>query len=180
MERKNLVDLPLGKNPPKVVNAIVEIPKGSRNKYEYDKELHVFRLDRVLYSSVHYPADYGFIPSTLSSDGDPLDVLIMINEPTSIGVLIEVRPIGIFYMVDEKGEDEKIISVAYTDPFYSPIRDISDLPQHFTKEVDHFFSIYKDLEGKKVTTFGYKGADEAEKAITNGYQLYNKKMQQGL
>jgi inorganic pyrophosphatase len=91
-----------------VVSAIVEIPKGSRNKYEYDKELHVFRLDRVLYSSVHYPTDYGFIPSTLSSDGDPLDVLIMTNEPTLIGVLVDVRPIGILYMVDEKGEDEKI------------------------------------------------------------------------
>lgn len=102
MERRNIINLPLGKYPPKVVNAIVEIPKGSRNKYEYDKELCVFRLDRVLYSSVHYPADYGFIPSTLSSDGDPLDVLILVNEPTSTGVLIDVRPIGIFYMVDEK------------------------------------------------------------------------------
>jgi inorganic pyrophosphatase len=175
MKRKNLVDLPLGKNPPKVVNAIVEIPKGSRNKYEYDKELNVFRSDRVLYSSVHYPSDYGFIPHTLSSDEDPLDVLIMINEPTSIGILIDVRPIGVFYMVDEKGEDEKIISVPYGDPFYDSIQDISDVPRHFIREVDHFFSIYKELEGKRVRTFGYKGLEEAERVIMNGYGLYNKK-----
>ncbi len=173
MERKNLIILPLGKNPPKVVNAIVEIPKGSRNKYEYDKELRVFRLDRVLYSSVHYPADYGFIPSTLSSDGDPLDVLIMISEPTSIGVLVDVRPIGVFNMIDEKGEDEKIVSVSCGDPLYSSIGDISEIPKHFIREVDHFFSIYKELEGKKVKTFGYKGAEEAEKVIMNAYRLYN-------
>jgi inorganic pyrophosphatase len=175
MRRTNLVDLPLGTNPPKVVNAVVEIPKGSRNKYEYDKELCVLRLDRVLYSSVHYPADYGFVPSTLSSDGDPLDVLIMINEPTSIGILIDVRPIGVFYMVDEKGEDEKIIAVPCRDPFYGFINDISDVPRHFTREVDHFFSVYKELEGKRVKTFGYKGVEEAEQVIVNGHGLYNKK-----
>jgi inorganic pyrophosphatase len=171
---KNLISLPLGKNPPNIVNAIIEIPKGSHNKYEYDKELKVFRLDRVLYSSVHYPADYGFIPSTLSSDGDPIDVLIMITEPTSIGILIEVRPIGVFYMIDEKGEDEKIISVSCGDPMYGSIEDISDLPKHFMREVDHFFSIYKELEGKSVKTFGYKGATEAGKVIMKGYELYNK------
>lgn len=175
MERRNIINLPLGKYPPKVVNAIVEIPKGSRNKYEYDKELCVFRLDRVLYSSVHYPADYGFIPSTLSSDGDPLDVLILVNEPTSTGVLIDVRPIGVFYMVDEKGEDEKIISVPFGDPFYSFVGDISEIPKHFKREMDHFFSIYKELEDKKVKTFGYKGVEEAERVIMDGYKLYNNK-----
>jgi inorganic pyrophosphatase len=175
MERRSLVNLPLGKHPPKVVNAIVEIPKGSRNKYEYDKELHVFRIDRVLYSSVHYLADYGFISSTLSSDGDSLDVLILVNEPTSIGILIDVCPIGIFYMVDEKGGDEKIISVPFGDPLHSSIGDISEIPQHFIREVDHFFSIYKELEDKRVKTFGYKGAEEAEKVIMDGYRLYNNK-----
>lgn len=174
MERKNLIDLPLGKNPPKVVNTIVEIPKGGHNKYEYDKDLQVFRLDRVLYTAVHYPGDYGFIPNTLGSDGDPLDVLIITNEPTFIGVLMDVRPIGVFYMVDEKGKDEKIISVPYRDPFYSSIKDITDLPRHFTREVDHFFSIYKELEGKQVKTFGYKGFEQAEKIIMDGHEAYNK------
>jgi inorganic pyrophosphatase len=126
-----------------------------------------------LYSSVHYPADYGFIPSTLSKDGDPLDILIIVSEPTLIGVIVDVRPIGVFYMVDEKGEDEKIISVPYGDPFYNPIKDISDLPPHLTKEIDHFFSIYKDLEGKQVETFGYRGTEEAEKVIMNGYEQYH-------
>lgn len=175
MERKNLIDLPIGKNPPKVINAIIEIPKGSRNKYEYDRELRIFRLDRILYSSIYYPADYGFIPSTLSRDGDPLDVLVIISEPTSIGVLVDVRPIGVLHMVDEKGEDEKIISVCCGDPFYNSIGDISEIPKHFIREVDHFFSIYKDLEGKKVKTFGYKGSEEAEKVIINGYKIYNNK-----
>jgi len=173
--RTNLIDLPLGNNPPKLVNAIVEIPKGSHNKYEYDKKLHVFRLDRVLYSSVYYPADYGFIPSTLGSDGDPIDVLIMISEPTSIGILVGVRPIGVFYMIDEKGEDEKIISVSNGDPMYDSIKDISEIPEHFMKEVNEFFSTYKDLEGKKVVTFGYKGAEDAGKVIMDGHALYNNK-----
>jgi inorganic pyrophosphatase len=173
--RKSLIDLPLGKNPPKVINAVVEIPKGSRNKYEYDKELNIFRLDRLLYSSVHYPTDYGFIPSTLSKDGDPLDILVLVSEPTSTGVIIDVRPIGVLYMVDEKGEDEKIISVPYGDPFYDFIKDISSLPKHHVREIDHFFSIYKDLEGKQAETSGYRGAEEAEKVVMNGHELFTSK-----
>jgi inorganic pyrophosphatase len=175
MKTKNLVNLPLGKNPPKIINAIVEIPKGSRNKYEYDKERCAFRLDRVLYASVHYPANYGFIPSTSSTDGDPLDILILVNEPAFVGVLIDVCPIGVFYMKDEGGEDEKIISVPFRDPYYASMKNISDLPRHFTIEVNHFFSIYKELEGKQVITFGYKGVEEAEKVIMNGHKLYIKK-----
>jgi inorganic pyrophosphatase len=140
MQTKNLVNLPLGKNPPNFVNAIVEIPKGSRNKYEYHKERCAFRLNRVLYSSVHYHANYGFIPSTWSTDGDPLDILISVNEPAFVGVLIDLRPIGIFYMKDEGRADVKMISVRFRDPYYASLKDISDVPLHFTVEVNHFFS----------------------------------------
>jgi inorganic pyrophosphatase len=126
----NLKYLPIGDDAPHVVNAIVEIPKGSRNKYEYNIELGVFQLDRVLFSSMHYPEAYGFIPSTLYDDGDPVDVLIVIDQPLQTGIMIEVKPIGILKMADEKGSDDKIISVAKHDPTYSSIREVKELPKH--------------------------------------------------
>jgi inorganic pyrophosphatase len=121
-------DLPPGRNPPEEVTAVIEIPRGSRNKYELDKELGMFKLDRVLYSAVHYPGDYGFIPRTLHEDGDPLDILVRINEPTFPGCLIDVRPIGVLKMLDRGEPDDKILAVPSHDPQHNEYFDIADLP----------------------------------------------------
>lgn len=161
----DLTELPAGPNPPHIVHAVIEIPKGGKNKYEYDRRLGLFRLDRVLYSSVHYPAAYGFIPGTVAGDGDPMDILVMTTEPTFTGCLIEVRPIGLFRMRDEAGEDEKVLSVPVADPGLSHIRELNDLPPHFLKEVEHFFKIYKELEGKQVVTVGWSEREVSEEAI---------------
>ncbi len=131
-----------------VVDAIVEIPRGSRNKYEYDPATRSIRLDRVLFSSVHYPGDYGFIDGTKCGDGDPLDVLILVEEPTFPGCRVRVRPIGVLLMVDECGEDEKILGVPEGDPRFAEVYDLKDLPQHWLAEVENFFATYKTLEGK--------------------------------
>lgn len=161
----NLKQMSPGPSPPKVVHAIVEIHQGGRNKYEYDPKLEIFRLDRVLYSSVHYPGDYGFIPGTLAEDGDPLDILVMTTEPTFTGCLLETRPVGLFHMRDEKGKDEKVLAVPVLDPRFNQIFELEDVAPHFLPEVDHFFKIYKDLEGKKVEVLGWDGREAAEKSI---------------
>jgi inorganic pyrophosphatase len=161
----NYEHLPIGENAPALVNAVVEIPKGSTNKYEYDPQLGVFRLDRVLHSAVYYPADYGFIPSTLADDGDPVDVLIFISWPTFPGCLLEVRPIGKLDMVDEKGIDEKILAVAKHDPRYHRIDDIHSVEPHVLKEIEQFFTVYKTLEGKLSLSFGWSGKAEALRRI---------------
>jgi inorganic pyrophosphatase len=136
-------------------DVLIEIPRGSRNKYEYDFELKKIRFDRMLYSSMMYPADYGFIPETLALDGDPLDVLVWFTEPTFPGCVAEVKPIGVFYMADDKGDDEKIICVPVSDPIASKLEDLADLNPHFIKEVEHFFRVYKDLENKTVDVRGW-------------------------
>jgi len=138
------------------VDVFVEIPKGSRNKYEWDKELGGFRLDRMLFSSVHYPGDYGYIRQTLSGDGDPLDALVLLGEPTFPGCTIASRIVGLFDMTDDKGHDAKIITVADADPRWIGVQDLPDLPQHVLDEVQHFFAIYKNLEGKKVEVQGFR------------------------
>ncbi len=143
------------------VEAIVEIPRGSRNKYEFDHERGVFRLDRVLYSSMHHPTDYGFIGDTLSGDGDPLDVLVIVEEPTFPGCHLRVRPIGTLMMVDEKGEDEKILAVPVDDPRFSDIRDISQLHEHWPKEIAAFFRTYKELQGVRTDVRDWKDVAEA-------------------
>ncbi|WP_185850998.1 inorganic diphosphatase [Blattabacterium cuenoti] len=142
-------------------DVLIEIPKGSRNKYEFDKKNHFIRLDRVLYSPMSYPTDYGFIPKTLSKDGDPLDVLVFLTEPTIPGCLIKVKPIGVFFMKDEKGEDEKIICVPLSDPNYNTINNIDEISFHSKKEIEHFFLVYKDLEKKKVKIGDWKNQEEA-------------------
>ncbi len=128
--------LPIGDDAPRTVNAVVEIPKGSTNKYEYDPKLGVFRLDRVLHSAVYYPADYGFIPSTLAEDGDPLDLLIFLSGPTFSGCVLEVRPVAKLDMVDDKGVDEKILAVAVHDPRYQRIEDLKTIEPHVLKEIE--------------------------------------------
>lgn len=172
---QSLKNLPVGKRSPDIVNAIVEIPKGSRNKYEFDLELGVFRLDRVLYSSMHYPAAYGFVPSTLYEDGDPVDVLIIIDQPLSTGVLVEVRPIGVLRMYDEHGSDDKILSVAVHDPTYKTVTEVNHLPSHLLVEIEHFFTSYKNLEGKMVKSFGWDSAQAARQAITSAAKKFKAK-----
>jgi inorganic pyrophosphatase len=169
-----LHDIPSGSSPPEKLNAFVEIPTGSRNKYELDKETGILRLDRLLYSAVHYPGDYGFIPRTLGDDGDPLDILVMTTEPTFAGCFVPVRPIGVFLMSDEKGGDEKILSVPLADPLKREIADLRDLPRHFLDEVRHFFTVYKDLEGLRVKTGGWEGRDSAMRIVSDAIARYQK------
>lgn len=145
-----------------VVDVIVEIPGGSRNKYEYDHERHLIRLDRRLATATAYPADYGFVPETLARDGDPIDALVLLEDPTFPGCLVSVRVLGVFWMRDEAGPDAKLITVLARDPAWPEAGDLSDVPQHLLDEIEHFFSIYKDLEpGKSTTTAGFAGRDEA-------------------
>lgn len=154
-------------------DVLVEIPKGSRNKYEYDFVLNKIRFDRTLFSSMMYPGDYGFIPESLALDGDPLDVLVLTTEPTFPMVVIEVKPIGVFHMADEKGPDEKIICVPVSDPIWSKRDDIKDLNPHRLKEIEHFFQVYKDLEEKKVDVGGWGDAQEAYDIVQKCIQRYH-------
>lgn len=147
------------------VEAFIEIPKGSSNKYEYDHERHVFVLDRALFSPMYYPADYGFIDNTLADDGDPIDIMVLMVNPTFPGCVIRSRVIGMFLMEDEKGKDEKIIAVPVNDPRFSDFKDINDMGSHLKREFEHFFSQYKQLEGKEVHVRGWAGMDEALSAI---------------
>ncbi|HUF31514.1 MAG TPA: inorganic diphosphatase [Gemmatimonadaceae bacterium] len=168
-------DLSPGSDPPDILTAVVEIPSGSRNKYELDKESGLIRLDRVLYSAVHYPGDYGFIPRTLAEDGDPCDVLVLLNEPTFPGCQIDVRPIGVLRMLDRGEPDDKILAVPCHDPSYGEYFDIADIPQHYLREVEHFFGIYKDLEGKRMEVRGWEKSELAAQAVLDAMALYEKK-----
>jgi inorganic pyrophosphatase len=163
------LSLPIGDHAPEFVNAVVEIPQGERNKYEYDKELHVFRLDRKLYSPVHYPGDYGFIPSTLAGDGDPLDVLVLVEGGSFPGCLIEVRPIGALEMRDQGKRDEKVLAVPREDPRYAGIRNYDRIYTHVMREISHFFSIYKDLEGKRMEIVNWHDASVAHRVIMESH-----------
>ena len=166
-------DLPCGQNPPEIVTAVIEIPSGSRNKYELDKSSGMLKLDRVLFSAVHYPGDYGFIPRTLHEDGDPLDVLVLVKEQTFPGCLIDVRPLGVLRMLDRGEPDDKILAVALRDPYYEEFFDIADIPQHLLKEVEYFFSTYKDLEGKRVQITGWEKSEVAMRVIVESIERYN-------
>jgi len=154
-------------------DVLIEIPKGSRNKYEYDFTLNKIRFDRMLFSSMMYPADYGFIPETLALDGDPLDVLVMGGEPTFPMCVVEVKPIGVFHMADEKGPDEKVICVPVSDPIWNNLNDLSDMNPHQIKEIEHFFQVYKDLEKKKVDVGGWGNAGEAAKIYKECVKRYD-------
>jgi inorganic pyrophosphatase len=165
-------DLPPGHHPPDEVTAIIEIPRGSRNKYELDKDSGFFKLDRVLYSAVHYPGDYGFIPRTLHEDGDPLDIIVRIDEPTFTGCQIASRPIGVLKMLDRGEPDDKILAVPAADPLHQEWFDIADLPQHYLSEIEHFFQIYKDLEGKRMQILGWEKSDVAMQVIVDSIDRY--------
>jgi inorganic pyrophosphatase len=154
------------------LHCIVEIPKGSRNKYEWDEQLQAIRLDRFLFSSVVYPTDYGFIPRTLGADGDPLDVMVTVSEPTFPGCVILVKPIAVFQMADDKGRDEKILCVPRDDPNWNVHEQLEDLPIQLRDEIAHFFSIYKIPEGKQVTVDGWYGKDKALEVIAEGRRRF--------
>jgi len=157
-----------------VVDVVVEIPRGSRNKYEMDKELGVIRLDRRLFSATVYPADYGFVPNTLAEDGDPLDALVLLQEPTFPGCLIKCRAIGMFRMTDEAGGDDKVLCVPSTDPRLEHIRDINHVPKFDRLEIQHFFEVYKDLEpGKSVEGAEWVGRSEAEDEVRASFKRAN-------
>ncbi len=151
---------------------LIEIPKGTRNKYEYDKELKLMRFDRMLFSAVHYPSDYGFILDTLGDDGDPLDAMILLTEPTFPGCLIEVKPIGLFKMWDEKGRDEKILCVPVTDPHWNNLNQLEDVTPHLLTEIEHFFAMYKELEMKKVAIDGWADRSTALKVIKRAQEKF--------
>jgi inorganic pyrophosphatase len=168
-------DIPTGINPPALVTAVIEIPANERNKYELDKTLGVFRLDRVLHSAVHYPGDYGFLPRTLGDDGDPLDVLVMMTIPVFTGCLVDCRPIGLFHLVDKGKADEKVLAVPTGDPYSNGINELSDIPQHALKEIEHFFQVYKDLEGVSTRTRGFEDAAAAREAIEDAIENYRRK-----
>jgi inorganic pyrophosphatase len=152
-------------NGSEAVVCYVEIPKGSRNKYEWDEKLGAIKLDRLLFSSIVYPMDYGFIPETLAEDGDELDVLVCVSEATFPGCVIEAKPIALFKMADEKGSDHKILCVPTEDPSWSSLETLEDLPKSLADEITHFFSVYKDLEQKNTSVEGWFSREDAWEEI---------------
>lgn len=154
--------------------AVIEISKGGRNKYELDKETGMLKLDRVLYTSTHYPANYGFIPRTYAGDNDPLDVLVLCQEKIISLALVEVYPIGVLKMIDGDEYDEKIIAVSKQDPFLNEYKDITEVPSHISAEIMHFFEVYKQLEGKQTMVDKIMGREEAERIIEECIENYNK------
>ncbi len=159
--------------PAEAFEVVVEIPKGSRNKYEYDHERHVIFLDRRLFSATTYPADYGFVPDTLAEDGDPLDVLVIVEEPTFPGCHLLARPVGLFLMSDEHGPDAKVIAVPARDPRVAGVREVADLTPGLPEEIAHFFEVYKDLEpGKATSVKGFGGVEQAVAEITAARERY--------
>ena len=157
---------------PDVVEVFVEIPKGSRNKYEWDHATARFKLDRMLFSSVQYPGDYGFVPNTWAEDHDPLDALVILGEPTFPGCSIRARVVGIFHMTDDKGRDSKIITVPDSDPRWRHVTELDHVPKHLLDEIGHFFAIYKDLEGKVVRVDGFGPRSEALAEIERDLAVY--------
>ncbi len=170
-----LKDIPAGDNPPEEINVIVEIPKGSKNKYEIDEEHGYMALDRALYSSVYFPFEYGTMPQTLSEDGDPLDIVLLASSPTFPGCVVKARPIGVLLMEDEAGIDNKVIAVPKTklNPRFSHINDIKDLSEHEQKEIKEFFEIYKRLEPNKfVKVTGWEDAKKVKEIIKKAVDKY--------
>jgi inorganic pyrophosphatase len=156
-----------------LVDMVVEIPKGSRNKYEMDHETHRIYLDRMLFTATRYPADYGFIPDTYADDDDPLDALALVSEATFPGCYITIKPVGLFVMQDQGREDLKILGVPVGDPVWREAEDLADIPTHLLKELEHFFAVYKELEGKKTAVEGWQDAGAAYSAIERARRAFN-------
>src|SRR3954467_3533101 len=157
---------------------LVEIPKGSRNKYEYDHDMDVIKLDRFLFSSMVYPTDYGFIPDTLGEDGDPLDAMVCVSEPTFPGCVIPVKAIALFKMEDDAGIDDKVLCVPLSDPAWNTLDELDDLPEQLQQEIEHFFSVYKDLEQKAVKVHGWYSREDAIEEIEEARRRYEDKGEQ--
>lgn len=169
---RNYLNLPLGENAPDEINVIVEIPEKSRNKYEYDKTLDIFRLDRALHSAIHYPGDYGFAPQTLALDGDPLDVLVLVIEPTFSGCLVTARPIGLLEMTDGGKQDDKVLAVPVGEPAFEEIHNYSQIFPHLLRKVSHFFETYKALEGKQTSVGNWHDAAYARRVIAESQERF--------
>lgn len=161
----NIAQLPIGEKAPEIVNVVIEIIRGCRNKYEYDEKLDAFLLDRVNFVNVVYPFDYGFIPETRCDDGDHLDALVIMDEPTFTGCVIPARPIGLMKMIDNGEADEKLICVPAKDARYAHVTELDQLSPHLPKEIQHFFEHYKDLQGKTVSIEGWADATAAKEMV---------------
>jgi inorganic pyrophosphatase len=168
------MQLTIGSKAPDICQAIIEVPRGSQNKYEFDHEQGVIKLDRVLFSPMFYPCDYGFFPETLGGDGDPLDVLVMVSNPLFPGVAVDVRPIGVLVMSDDKGQDEKILAVAKDDVRFKHITDLADVTQHLKDEISFFFESYKILEKKMTKIEEWHDAAAAKEIIVAAMENYKR------
>jgi inorganic pyrophosphatase len=169
-----LHDITAGEEAPEIVNVIIEINKGSKNKYEIDKKTGLIKLDRAMYTSQDYPFDYGFIPQTHWYDGDAVDVILLTTNPLIPGILVEARPVGVIRMVDDGDRDEKVIAVPVEDMRFNHINKLEDLNPHFLKEAEHFFTTYKKLKNKEVSINGIEGAEAAKAVIAEGMELYKR------
>jgi inorganic pyrophosphatase len=171
-QRPHYLELAIGDSMPEEINVVVEIPHGSRNKYEYDKQLDAFRLDRALHSPIYYPGDYGVVPRTLAEDDDPLDVLILVVQPTFPGCIVAARPIGLLRMIDDGKPDDKVLAVPVGEPAYNDIHTYSQIFPHTLRTLSHFFETYKTLEGKKTSTQGWADAAAARRTIVESHERY--------
>jgi inorganic pyrophosphatase len=170
----NFNELPVGENAPKVVNVVVEIPKGSNHKYEYDPKLNIFRLDRTLFSPMHYPGDYGFVPGTLEEDGDPIDALVLLDHPTFPGCVIRARVIGLLEMTDGGKRDDKLLCVAAGEPRSEKVRNYTDIEAHRLREIGFFFDAYGVLEGKKTAIGDWQNSERAQQFVTEARERHRR------
>ena len=164
-----------GKKLPKEINVIIEIPKGSKNKYEIDKETGLIALDRAMHTAQDYPFDYGFVPQTYWDDGDALDVIVLTTYPLAPGILVNARPVAIMGMIDGGDADDKIIAVPVDDPRWDDVKDLKNINKHTLKEIEHFFSTYKKIQKKEVSVTGFKGRADAFEAVKRSIKLYKEK-----
>ncbi len=170
-------DIPLGDNVPNEFNTIIEVPKGSKNKYEIDKETGLIKLDRAMKTSQDYPFDYGFAPQTLWEDNDALDIVVIATYPLATGILVSVRPVAVMEMIDGGESDYKIIAVPTEDPRWDDVKDLADVNKHTIKEIKHFFETYKQIEDKEVTIPAISGKKEAQEAVLKSIEIYKEKFQ---
>jgi inorganic pyrophosphatase len=170
-----LHDVTPGKNAPEIINVIIEIPKGSKNKYEIDKETGLITLDRAMHSAQDYPFDYGFMPQSHWEDGDPLDIVVLTTYALAPGILVKVRPVGVMNMIDDGDSDAKIIAVPEKDPRWDDVKDLKDINKHTLKEIEHFFKTYKQIQNKDVQIDGFGDKEKAIEAINTSLELYKEK-----
>lgn len=168
-------EIGVGKEAPDIINVIIEIPKGSKNKYEIDKESGLIKLDRAMKTAQDYPFDYGFVPQSYWKDNDPLDVILLTTYPLHPGILVEARPVAVMWMTDGGDGDDKIIAVPKNDPRFENVKDLEDVNKHTIKEIQHFFETYKSIEDKEVKVSGVEGREKALEVVNEGLKMYNEK-----